>query len=399
MGARQVLRKGYLDRLNEGRDDTDIVKVITGIRRCGKSTLISQYMDILRQEGVPDTNILYANFESRTMNDVVTFEDLGMWVDERTGEGRMYIFLDEIQRVIGWERAINSLMVDGDNDIYITGSNAYLLSSELSTYLSGRYVEIPMLPLSFKEYLELYPTTEGEDRYCRFQQYIWFGALPVVDPDRDEQFNNDLLTGINSTVINKDIQQRLDVRDFVRFTNVVRSVMSNIGNTTSSNSIAKSIDASPATVRRYIQAMEDAYLIYKVYRYDIRGGRLLKTQEKYYVADTGLRNAELGLAAGPDISRQLENIVYLELRRRGYSVTIGCYRDWEVDFTARRGGNIEYFQVTQTMMSESTYERETRSLEAVDDNFPKTVLSLDQFVQPLGKGLIHRNLIDWLLDG
>lgn len=399
MERREVIRRGYLRRLAMGRDDADVVKIVTGMRRCGKSTLMRQYMDVLHNDGVPDENIVYANFESAAFRSIEDSDDLDSWLSDIIPRvGRTYVLLDEIQAVRGWERSINALLVDRDVDIYITGSNAYLLSSDLSTYLSGRYVEVPMLPLSFREFLELNPADEDTDRYGRLIQYIWTGSLPMVDLDRDSEYTTDLLFGVYSTVVNKDLQTHLNVKDQVRFESIVRFVMSNIGNTTSSNSISKATGTSPATVRRYLRGLEDAFLIHKVYRYDIRGKRLMKTQEKYYVADTGIRNTVLGSAAGDDLSRQIENLVYLELKRRGYRVDIGCYRDREVDFTAWRDGSVEYFQVTQTMLSEETYERETRSLLEIGDNFPKTILSLDPFVRPLGNGLNHRNIVDWLLD-
>ena len=397
MKRKAVIREQYLSRLEEGKDDTDVVKVVTGMRRCGKSTLMMQYMDRLRSEGVPDDHIVYTNLESRQFEDITDYKGLNDWLAERMPKGRTYVFLDEVQRVKGWERTINSLQVDYDADVYVTGSNAYLLSSDLATYISGRYVEIRMLPLSFGEFLELNPVTPEEDRYRRLQQYIWTGSLPAVELDRDEQYTSDLLLGIYNTVVRKDIQTHIGVRDQTRFENIVRFVMSNIGNTTSCKNIADAVNASPNTIRRYLRALEDAFLIYRVPRYDIRGKRLLKTREKYYVADTGIRNTALGLAAGNDISRQLENLVYLELIRRGYRVTVGSYRDREVDFTAVRNGEVEYFQVTQTMLPENVYEREVRSLRDVGDNFPKTVLSLDPFLVPIGGGIKHRNIVDWLL--
>ena len=397
MKRKAVIREQYLSRLEEGKDDTDVVKVVTGMRRCGKSTLMMQYMDRLRSEGVLDDHIVYANLESRQFEDITDHKGLNDWLAERMPKDRTYVFLDEVQRVKGWERTINSLQVDYDADVYVTGSNAYLLSSDLATYISGRYVEIRMLPLSFGEFLELNPVTPEEDRYRRLQQYIWTGSLPAVELDRDEQYTSDLLLGIYNTVVRKDIQTHIGVRDQTRFENIVRFVMSNIGNTTSCKNIADAVNASPNTIRRYLRALEDAFLIYRVPRYDIRGKRLLKTREKYYVADTGIRNTALGLAAGDDISRQLENLVYLELIRRGYRVTVGSYRDREVDFTAVRNGEVEYFQVTQTMLPENVYEREVRSLRDVGDNFPKTVLSLDPFQVPIGGGIKHRNIVDWLL--
>lgn len=294
MKRAMVIREQYLTRLQDGKDATDVVKVVTGMRRCGKSTLMMQYMDRLKGMGVPEDHIIYANLESRQFEGISDSKELNDWLAERMPKDRAYVFLDEVQRVEGWEKTINSLQVDYDADIYVTGSNAYLLSSDLATYISGRYVEIRMLPLSFKEFLELNPPTPEEDRNRRLQQYIWTGSLPAVELDRDEQYTADLLSGIYNTVVRKDIQTHIGVRDQVRFENIVRSVMSNIGNTTSCKNIADAVNASPNTVHKYLRALEDAFLIYKAPRYDIRGKRLLKTCEKYYVADTGIRNTALG---------------------------------------------------------------------------------------------------------
>ncbi|WP_400208939.1 ATP-binding protein [Candidatus Methanomassiliicoccus intestinalis] len=398
MSGRQIERTNYLQRLASGKDRTEVVKVITGIRRCGKSTLMCQYIDQLKTT-VAEENIVYLNMESRNTEALVDYHDLNEYLHSKLNANkRTYVFLDEIQRIDGWEQSINSLMVDYDADIYITGSNAFILSSELSTYLSGRYVEINMLPLSFKEYLELYPPYEGHDRYARFHDYLWYGALPMIDPDGDHEFTNDHLLGIYNTIMNKDVQHRLGLHDPVMLDNMARYVMSNIGNITSSKAIAENAEISPLTVRNYLRALEEAYIIYKTYRYDVRGKKLLKTREKYYVSDTGLRNSVLGNAAGDDISRQIENVVYLELRRRGYTVNVGSYRDYEIDFTARKRDTIEYFQVTQTLLPDEVYKREVRSLKLIDDNFSKTILSLDPFTRNVEGGIKHLNLLDWLLE-
>lgn len=395
--SHEVQRTGYLQRLEGGKDRSDVVKVITGIRRCGKSTLMKQYIQKLK-ETVDEDAIVYVNLESREAESIETYKNLNDYLASKINSAkRSYVFLDEIQRVSGWEKSINSLMVDYDADIYITGSNAYILSSELSTYLSGRYVEINMLPLSFKEYLELHPPSGDHDKYARFKDYLWYGSMPMINPDGDEEFTNDHLVGIYNTILNKDVQLRLGVHDPVMLDNVCRYVMSNIGNITSSNSISENTDLSPVTVRNYLHALEEAYIIYKAYRYDIRGKKLLKTREKYYVSDTGMRNTVLGNSAGDDISRQIENVVYLELLRRGYAVNVGSYRDYEIDFTAKKRGTIEYFQVTQTLLPEDTYEREVRSLNQINDNFSKTILSLDPFTRNVGNGIKHINLLDWLL--
>ena len=389
----EVIRRIYLDRLLSGKDRPDTVKIITGMRRSGKTVLMGQYISLLKESGIPESRIIHLNFESKTLAHIRDHMDLLEEIDKRyTGE-RTYVFLDEIQTVKSWERAINSLQTDYDADIYITGSNAYLLSGDLSTYISGRYTELPMLPLSFSEFLELHPG----DRNERFYQYICSGSLPVIDPDADEMFEHDHLIGLFNTVMMKDVLRNCKGGDVGTLTDITRFLYSNIGKITSANNIAVTLKKDPEKVRSYLDALGKAFLIYKAERYDIRGKKLLNTLEKYYVSDTGMRNAVLGISSREDISRQIENIVYLELLRRGYEVAVGKYGDREVDFTARRGSEIQYFQVTMSMLSEDTYEREISPFRMIRDNYPKTVLSMDTFVTDLPDGLIHINLLDWLL--
>ena len=390
----EIIRRLYLDRLKSGRDRTDVVKVITGMRRSGKTVLMRQFIRELKDSGIPDDRVVYMNFESRDWERVSTHSDLLDHISSLGIEGRIYVFLDEIQRVQSWERAVNSLQVDFDADIYITGSNAYLLSSDLSTYISGRYMELRILPLSFSEFLELHP---GE-KEMRFMQYLRTGSLPIVDPDGDETFEQDLLTGVFNTVLVKDILEHTGSSDASVLLDVARFLYSNVGNVTSCNSIARTLREDNRLVRRYLDSMADSFLIYKAERYDIRGKRLLDTLEKYYVSDTGMRNAVLGISSREDISRLVENVVYLELIRRGYEVAVGKYGDTEVDFTARRGNVVEYYQVTLSMISESTYNREIRPFELIRDSHPKTVLSMDRFLIDIPDGIRHVNVIDWLLD-
>jgi len=390
----EIIRRLYLDRLKSGRDRTDVVKVITGMRRSGKTVLMRQFIRELKDSGIPDDRVVYMNFESRDWERVSTHSDLLDHISSLGIEGRIYVFLDEIQRVQSWERAVNSLQVDFDADIYITGSNAYLLSSDLSTYISGRYMELRILPLSFSEFLELHP---GE-KDMRFMQYLRTGSLPIVDPDGDETFEQDLLTGVFNTVLVKDILEHTGSSDASVLLDVARFLYSNVGNVTSCNSIARTLREDNRQVRRYLDSMADAFLIYKAERYDIRGKRPLDTLEKYYVSDTGMRNAVLGISSREDISRLVENVVYLELIRRGYEVAVGKYGDTEVDFTARRGNVVEYYQVTLSMISESTYNREIRPFELIRDSHPKTVLSMDRFLIDIPDGIRHVNVIDWLLD-
>ena len=390
----EIIRRPYLERLESGRDRTDVVKIITGMRRSGKTVLMRQFIRRLIGSGVPEDNIVYMNFESRAWEHIVTHSDLLDHISSLETIGRIYVFLDEIQRVRSWEKAVNSLQVDSDADIYITGSNAYLLSSELSTYLSGRFMELRILPLSFSEFLELHP---GEkDR--RFMQYLRTGSLPIVDPDGDETFEQDLLTGVFNTVLVKDVLAHTGASDASVLEDVARFLYSNVGNITSCNSISRILKEDNRQVRRYIDAMRDAFLIHKAERFDIRGKKLLDTLEKYYVSDIGMRNAVLGISSREDVSRLVENVVYLELIRRGYEVAVGKYGDTEVDFTARRGDDVEYYQVTLSMISESAYEREVRPFRLIRDSYPKTVLSMDSFLMGIPDGIRHRNVIDWLLE-
>ena len=388
----EIIRRPYLERLESGRDRTDVVKVITGMRRSGKTVLMRQFIRRLRESGVPDGNIIYMNFESRDWEHIISYSDLLDSIP--LTESHIYVLLDEVQRVGSWEKAVNSLQVDRDADIYVTGSNAYLLSSELSTYLSGRYMELRILPLSFSEFLELHPG----DRDGRFMQYIRTGSLPIVNPDGDEAFEQDLLVGVFNTVLMRDVLTHTGSSDASVLEDVARFLYSNVGNVTSRNSIAQTLKEDNRQVRRYLDAMCDAFLIHKAERYDIRGKRLLDTLEKYYVSDTGMRNAVLGISSREDISRLVENVVYLELIRRGYEVAVGKYGDTEVDFTARRGDTVEYYQITLSMMSESTYEREVRPFGLIRDSYAKTVLSMDRFPVPIPDGIRHVNVIDWLLD-
>lgn len=391
----EIIRKTYLDRLFAEKDRTDTVKVITGMRRCGKTTLMKQYIRHLKEMGIDDGQIVHLELESRGSARITDHVLLLDEIDKvYTGE-RIYVFLDEIQKVDHWEYAVNLLLTDYDADIYITSSNAYLLSDDLSTHLSGHYTELHMLPLSFSEYLDLHPG----DREERFHQYVHHGSLPVICPNMDETLERDHLVGLFNTILVRDVLGNCKGEDIMTLNDIISFLYSNIGNTTSANNIATSIKKDPEKVRTYLDALQKAFLIYKAERYDIRGKKLLHTLEKYYVSDTGMRNAVLGISSREDISRQIENIVYLELIRRGYEVAVGKYGDKEVDFTARRGSDIEYIQVTLTMIPENAYDREIASLNLIRDSFPKTVLSMDKFLIDLPNGLKHINLLNWLLEG
>lgn len=394
----EVERTRYLLELDRWKDSPDIVKVVIGVRRSGKSVVMQQFMRRLVASGADPSRILYMDFESSDFDDIADHRDLNGYIADRLPrDRRTYVLLDEVQRVDGWERTVNSLMVDYDADIYITGSNAYLLSSNLSTYLSGRYVEIKVLPFSFSEFLSGHPATPDIDRSARFQQYLRTGGMPLTDPDRDDRYNSMILEGIYSTVLVKDCATRMGIRDLSGLDRIARFLMDNTGNVTNIDNIAKTTGLATKTVSRYIGSLTEAFLFYKVERYDVVGRKLLSTHEKYYPVDTGLARTVLDRGVA-DTSRPLENIVLLELIRRGYRVRVGSFRDREVDFTAEIDGRVEYYQVCLTVLDDRTYEREVRSLRAIDDNWPKTVLSLDPVSRDVPGGLIHRNVMEWLLD-
>lgn len=393
----EVIREEYLKQLRLGKNHQELIKIVTGIRRCGKSTLIKQFINELRSSG--EESILYINFEDIEHSEYNTFRDLNAYIKDNVNPDRKtYIFFDEIQRIEGWEKSINALMISYDTDIYITGSNAYLLSSELSTYLSGRYVEIKMTPFSFKEYLKLHPADQNHSLNMRFSDYIWTGSMPMINPDEDESFNRMILDSIYNTIVVKDITPRSKIKSINTLNSIVRFLFSNIGNITSASSIAKQIESDPRVVENCLKALEDAYIVEKAERYDIRGKKLLKTLEKYYVEDTGIRNAILGISSREDISRQLENIAYLELKRRGYQICVGRYGDQEVDFTAMKGDVKEYYQISMSIKDENTYARETRSLNSIKDSHPKTILTLDEMKFITNEGIKVKNIIDWLLE-
>ncbi len=396
MHTMEILREGYLSLLEAGRGRNDIIKVVTGMRRSGKSTLLEQYAARLRERGVPEESIFMINFEDIEWQHISDSIALNEWIlGNIPKEGQCYVFLDEVQNVDGWEKSVSGLRNRSNCDVCITGSNSRMLSSELSTHISGRYIEIKVMPLSFREYLELHPSDDVEGR---FRQYLLSGGLPAVDPDADSRFNGGLLEGIFSTVLVKDILSRAKTDDVSKLTSIARFLYSNIGNTTSIDGIARATGISNPTVSKYVDEMCRAFLFYYAERYDVVGRKLLKTNGKYYAADLGMRNVMLGGPSAGDLSRPLENVVYLELLRRGYEVRVGSYRDYEVDFTAVNASGTEYFQVCQTVMADEIHEREVRPLKGIRDNYPKTVLTLDRFGLGSDEGIKVANVIDWLLE-
>lgn len=406
--AELINRPEYLNQLIENRD-VDLVKIVTGIRRCGKSSLLDLFHAYLTDTGVDEGHIIHMNLESlryRHLTDYLSFYDYVSALIPQTG--KTYLIFDELQAVVHWEKAIESFRLDFDVDIYITGSNAYLLSTEFSTLLSGRYTEIRMLPLSFKEFLTFYTFDASCSMEERFQKYLQFGGMPIL---REYRFNevrsNQALEGIYSTVVLRDILQRNEGADQSTLQKIVLFLCSNIGSITSPNNIgnvlshegeftqgkAKSIAGK--TVDKYISMLCNAFVFFSVGRYDVKGKQLLKTLGKNYIIDMGFRNMLLGYRDA-DRGHILENIVFLELIRRDYRVYIGKVGDTEVDFVAEKPNDKLYIQVTESMQSPETQERELRPLRMIPDNYEKLILSMDRSYIHSYDGIKVLNLIDWL---
>jgi len=399
-------RKQYLDRLWAFKDNP-LIKVVTGLRRCGKSTMLDMFREALLQNGVAEDHIIAINFELMEYDEIRDYRIFYRLVRDRIpDQSKCYLLFDEIQQVAHWEKAVNSLCVekDIDVDIYITGSNAHLLSSEISTLLSGRYVEIQMLPLSFREYLQAdhLPTDWSVDQ--KFQQYLKYGSLPAVTSLRQENaIVNEFLLGVYNTVIVKDVLARSKNKDVTLLEKILRYVISNTGGMISANKVSGFLTAQQkgegvksSTIASYLDTLEKAFIIYQVPRYDIKGKEQLKTLSKYYVADTGIRNALMGYSDN-DIGHVLETAVYFELRRRGYQVYIGKWYNTEVNFLAVRQDTKKYYQVTLSMMDETVRARELAPLLAIHDNYEKIVLSMDRSYVTDHEGVLFLNIIDFLL--
>lgn len=400
-----ISRDNYLERLKAFKDNK-LIKVITGIRRCGKSTLLELFKEYLKGEGVSDDNIIHINLELMKYDDVRDYKTFYNLITEKIkNNGRCYLLIDEIQQVDKWEKAINSMNVEFNVDIYITGSNAYLLSSEISTLLSGRYVEIKMLPLSFKEYLEFDHLPHDWTLEDKFNQYLKFGSLPAVPTlPQDNTTINEFLLGIYNTVIVKDVISRNNIKDIGLLEQIVKYVVANTGNIISANKISGYISSQgrgettkATTVSNYLDMLEKAYIIYPVKRYDIKGKEQLKNLAKYYVVDTGIRNMLMGYSDS-DFGHVLETIVYLELIRRGYQVFIGKWYELEVDFIAVKQDEKKYYQVCLTLMDEKVKERELAPLKAIPDNYEKTILSMDKTYITDYEGIKFENIIDFLIE-
>lgn len=436
IASRELKKRNlYLQKLIAFQD-TEPVKVVTGIRRCGKSSLLKLMVAHLKETGIPGEQIIEMNFESYGFKKM-TADDVYHYVKERIIPGRrMYLFFDELQRIKDWEDPINAFRVDFDCDLYVTGSNAYLLSSEYATYLSGRCVEIKMLPLSFREFLYFhdFEVTEsksalgGTKKYVLdktgqryelrevFEAYLRFGGMPgIADVGLDQEKALTLLEGIYSTVVIRDILERekrrgqRQITDSVLLRKIILFLADNIGSSISISSIGNTLvnegllaegkrNGSPSvhTVQAYVNALLESYFFYDIKRFDIKGKEYLRTLGKYYIVDIGLRNYLLGFR-NRDSGHILENVVYFELLRRGYDVAIGKVDQSEVDFIATKADEKRYIQVTESMASESVRQRELAPLQKIQDNYEKLVLSLEPGLDASYDGIRSLNLIDWLL--
>ena len=397
-----IARDVYLKKLIDFKDK-DLIKIVTGIRRCGKSTLFDIYINHLKEQGVQDKQIIKINLESQDYS-FENYMELYNYIKERlVSDKKTYVFIDEVQRIESFQKAIDSLYINKNIDLYITGSNAYLLSGELATLISGRYVEIKMLPLSFKEYMSAFDT--NIDKQEKLLDYLKYGSLPLTvelfkaDPDLIETY----IDGVFSTIIYKDVMQRNNINNKMLLESIIKYIFNNIGSQISTKKISDTLTSmnratSNHTVENYISALIDAFLLYKVERFDTKGKNVLASGYKYYIVDMGFRAHMLGKKAGQDMGHMLENIVYLELLRRGYKVYTGKVDDLEIDFVAENKNGLEYYQVSLTTREEETLERELKPLQKTGDFYPKNLLTMDRDLEADYNGIRKMNVIDWLLE-
>lgn len=394
-------RQKYLDKIQD-YINKPVIKVITGMRRSGKSTFVKQIIDNLATDGHSAGNLLYINKELLEFDFIKDYRDLYDFVNKsfKKVSGKRYLFVDEIQEIENWEKAITSFFAEGKIDITITGSNAHLLSSEISTLISGRYIEFPLYTLSFSEFQQFRDQnkkTTGKE----FQNYLRFGGLPALHQfDLKEEIIYQYINSLYNTILLKDVIKRNNIRNISLLENITKYAFQNVGNIFSAKKVSdylksQRIQVGMETVQNYISHLISSFALYKVPRYDIKGKRLLEINEKYFLGDIGFRNALLGYGE-TDISGLLENIVFLELKRRGYSVTIGKLDDKGIDFIAEKQGEKQYIQVAYLLANPETVEREFSALQKIKDNYPKLVLSLDTMVGDDIEGIKRMNLIEFL---
>ncbi|MEG1506417.1 MAG: ATP-binding protein [Bacilli bacterium] len=398
-----LIREQYLNELIAGKD-LPLIKVITGVRRSGKSTLLLQYKDYLLKQEVKEEDIIYMNFESAEYYEINNYKDLYKYIKEKVkNKNKKYILLDEVQNINKWEKAVNSLLVDINSDIYITGSNAYLLSSELTTLLAGRVLTIKIYPFSFKEFIQEYPFKNNENKHEMFEKYLKFGGMPLlVNMNDNETLMLNYLNDLKEVVLKKDVISRNKIKDIVFLDNLIKYMASVIGNLTTPYGIAEFMKKNGSlitneTVDSYLKMLENAYFIYRVPRYELKGKQLLKTQGKFYFVDNGLKNIIDGISSYNSGS-SLENIIYIELLRRGYVVYVGLFGDIEIDFIAIKPNEKVYYQVSRSIVDELVEEREKKSLLAINDNYDKVILTMDIVKDKQIEGIKVINIIDFLLN-
>ena len=397
-----IERKEYMALLEKWRDKK-VIKVVTGIRRCGKSSLLRMFREKLLEEGVSESQVLELNFEDLDNEQYLDYKVLCAYVKKHLVKGKMnYLFFDEIQMVDNFQKVIDSLFLLDDVDIYVTGSNAYLLSGEIATLLTGRYVEIKLFPFSFREYLTAQPDDINLER--AYRRYIEDGSFPyILQINHDREMVREYLLGLYNTIVLKDVVSRRKITDVMMLQSVVRFLADNIGNISVIKRISDTMTSlgrkiTSHTVENYVSALIDSYIFYSVSRFDTKGKQLLKTGQKLYLADIGLRNVINGTKGG-DLGHILENVVYLELARRGGEIYVGKVGDAEIDFVVIKGEYKEYYQVSLSVRDENTMNRELAPLQAIQDHYPKYLLTMDNDPEVLHDGIRQIYVLDWLVEG
>lgn len=395
-----IERKEYLNKLITWKDK-QLIKIVTGVRRCGKSVLLKMYQDYLKNNGVKESQIVTINFEDLDYEELTNYKKLDNYLKEKLIPNKMtYIFLDEIQNVDQFPKVLDSFYIKDNVDIYVTGSNAHMLSSEIATMISGRYIQIEMLPLSFKEYME--STGNMNDRGIKYTEYLQNSSFPYALQLKNQPDEiRDYLEGIYNTIVVKDIVHRKNITDTMMLKNILKFVFDNIGNPLSSKKISDTMTSlgrkiNSRTVEKYLEAFSESYIIYPAKRYNIKGKEYLKSLEKYYIVDIGMRYMLLG-SKMMDTGHILENVVYLELLRRGYDVYVGKIGNYEVNFVAQNHKGTIYYQVALIVRDEKTLQRELRPLQAIRDHYPKVILTMDEDPEIQYDGIRRINARDWLL--